>query len=300
MASPFIIMLNPKTLELVQVFKQARGSAGYRMSLLSNPRVCIANCWTDGTETVTARGDDYVRVHSAGACGPRDAADFMPLDGVSDGYKGKGYGMLVYAAAAVGSKSRRFDGVFSPKGGPNHNRSRDADKLWESMVDKGLSEEEEVEGDDEEEEDTREHCESIPSGTYADRDDEWYITDDEVCGQVNVVRSTPGSFEVNLLKSETVLEQPFVLWSDDGEEVDGPPGDLLVRVHVADPKTASAVLNLLRKYEDGDQLVQAFMGRAEVAALFGQQQLFGPQRRVGLPPISRATRDLLDLFDDMP
>lgn len=301
-----VVMLNPKTSALVEVYGQPRGdgNAGFRMAIMGSEE-CISDCWTEGDEVEQIGRGRYVRIHSAGHCSPGERATFE-LSGVSPRYYGEGYGFMTYAAAAIGIHELypKYAGVHSPRGGPNANRNPWADRLWKSMEENELSDVAEIEGG--EEEDTTEHCERVRNDTYEDGDGkDWTIMDDEVCATVTITREDE-DYEVDYLNHERVKGQPFVLWVNGNASRDVPP-DLVVRAQV---KTADVAAGLARyiQHTFPDEL-PAFLAREDVSELLrgsfrtGTSAVYevrGATRKPSLPPLSATSRRLIRMFENMP
>lgn len=158
----------------------------------------------DKYETDSSRGGDYYRQH--GGPGAR--------------VQRTGLGAALYPGSALAcAMTSGTPGTFSPRTGSNHNRTREADKLWDSMVDSGLAETES--GGSDTETSSQEHCVHVNGDTItgfdANGDEvEGTITSDEVCGEVDYEYDS--SVEEDFLDSETIFKNtPLFVWPTTGD-----------------------------------------------------------------------------------
>jgi hypothetical protein len=296
---PFALMINPKTLDLVEMYRSP--SHNYRLGFLGKPESCIANAYT--AEDADLDGQSYVRIHSPGTC--ENPADFS-VGGVNPEYQGDKYGLLLYAGVAVDAYlNRDYKGVFSQEG----TRSRDADKLWSGLVKHGTAHD--VEGHlatEEEVENTDQFCCEVeaPGQAWFDvRRNGSKVYRKEICENLDytemVESDDAGTFQV--IKGEEMLDSGFVLWASNLEDdAQTAPVDLAVRAKVKDKDGALRLGQILRdKY--GETAYLSFMGRTDIRELFGQHRLpgiSGTAKPPELPPLSDRSKRLIALFDDLP
>ena len=284
MPTPFALMLNPKN----GAFVACAGHGEYYSIYLVGsgvPEEPIGESYTED------QMGDFRRIHA-----PR---------GVKE--KGQGYGLMLYAGTSLGAAMESgIEGVYSIPGQPN--RSRDADRMWDSLIRNDLADRE---GGDSYES-TTDHCEQVRNGEIEDFDGEGHrarVLADEVCQEVAV--EVEGS-ATDTLQAARVLKEGFVVHYDDGVEDDQrPPGDLLARVRVPNVETLNVLVPIFKEhYDEADYA--AFMSRSDVVELLGQQRLPGvaglsayqhfgadvPKRRVPLPPLSQRSQKLLTRWKD--
>ncbi len=285
MRGPLVVMINPKTLELVEMYSER---SNFRLGFAGKPESCVGAAYTAELQDI---GDySYLRIHSPSPC--RGRTDFQ---GVNSDYRGQGYGVLLYCGVAISVYKEHSDasGVFSKEG----TRSGDADNLWEGLVAKGLAEN--VEGGEEYETDEIQHCESISDKEIRRRGRDWRIQDDEVCSTVTIETGDEEGGNFQTLDGADLVEKDFVLWVKGAKKEETPPPDLITRVKVHDRAAVEKVISFLRDRYDDPRLVHAFVDRPDVAEILGQQSLLGRSRPLQtLPPVSRRTRTLVELFSD--
>ena len=271
--TPVAVFVNPKTFELCVVTRY-RGNS-YRIGLVSKLDEYIGDCYTAESG---GPDDSYLRIHSP--------------SGLDHEYRGKAYGMLLYCGAAIGvDVDEQAQGVFSVEG----MRSRDADRLWNSMVKSNLAERSDPRDD------STNHCESVSD---SDTGDGGRITDDEVCGDVHV--EYPGS---DVLVAGVVRREDFFFADGNDLVNDQLPIDLVLRVRVGTREAAERYAEVLRNVF-GSSVAQRYLQTAHVLELFGQGRLPGV-RGLGslsalfgadpmLPPLSARTAKLMRRFADAP
>jgi hypothetical protein len=287
-ATVFALMVNPKNGRLVEV------SAGRGGAVISSPGIGEIGHSDFRAETQNIGRGEYKRIDTPSGVNP----------------KGEGYGLMLYTGSAlVAGAKHSVDGVYSIEG----DRSSKAEAIWAKMVQSGIAEEDtaEVEGEREE---VMEHCAPIED---RELDNGGYIADDEICGRVTVTYSGVEQ-TVTFIDMSTVRESQLVLAfdsdglretapSDDLDEDERAPIDLVVRVKVSNQAEATKVFKLLESFYGGEAAA-AFMMRPDVAELFGQQRLLamlgglgaGARRVHGLPPVSAKTRRIVARFKDVP
>lgn len=295
MARPSVVMVNPKTLDLVGLYVDPR-QHDFQIGIVGE-HACVGSAYTDNGdvwERARRERKRYVRIHSPGGC-TVVRSSLGGLRGVNPAYKGKGFGLLLYVGAAIAAATLddKVAGVFSKSG----TRSAQADALWRSLVDNDVAGEHDDEDGDERVE-SEEHCAPVRDHETSDGG---YIVDDEVCGRVDVEYRDYAT--INTITAEDAVAKEFVLWADGWEkdEDEMPPADLLARIRASSRGAAEGVISFLREHYT-ESLALAFARRPDVLELFGQEHLplSGPGRRAGLPPVSRRTRDLVDMFRNAP
>jgi hypothetical protein len=270
------IMLNPKTLEPCEI--RYVGTRPSVFLLGDNERICKS--WFDPDEQ--GPGDRYVRIHSAGAFN----------DGkFGTDVKGKGYGLLLYCGSALIAQQEfeDCDGVCS---NPN-NRTGEADDHWRSLRKTGLAVQHEgdLDYDDPEEHETTmdDFCVRIPDDDrYVDDADgegnSGYVTDREVCGTVDVTVSIPRERNAyDTLDADDVVNKTRLVLAlaDADEETEEDvekkllPTDALLNVKITSFEMAKRYAKVLEVATGDMDVVNAFMSRADVMELLGQQRLPG-------------------------
>lgn len=249
-----VIMLNPKTMNLVQIHENSDGGGQFTVAALGEGDTLGKSHIDDGEIP------GYWRIHS-----PR---------GVAFAARGQGYGAALYMGTAVAvapEDDEEYYGVHSFPGG----RSESAARLWKTLIRNKVAQRIEEESNEPYTEDDYQYCAYVDGDRVEDGDRRGRVMDSEICGRVTVEWDS-GMKEFDILNASTVRELGLVVLETSAatDDDDRTPVDLMVRIPVKRKEDAFVLAKILRDIY-GINAMRAFVARPDIAELWGQGRLPG-------------------------